>query len=345
MTFKDRVTKFWDWYVSVADRFSKAIEQDRREDVTSEVGEFMQQTLPHLSWVFGTGEDGHSFTVTGDGYLPKQLLAEYWHSRAPEIPGWTFYGSRQPTPPDELEGMAIRVGDQEEVDVETFRLKTSVDEEAKAIDLVAWHPALQHVPEEHHFQILFLLLDEALGEFGTQIWIGDVKIQPFTASEANRMLSELPAFVRQVAAYHEWEDLSPLQSYTCYEVTTQSESRRGDTIVGTTCIPDTVMEFLENDGKLPEDPFDGMGAEFAYAAIDATVFPDGAQTDVRGNIEDALSDALESELSGRTLGGAFGTGESYIDLLLFDGDNSRRIVHDTLEKLQLQGRSRLDSFL
>jgi hypothetical protein len=210
---------------------------------------------------------------------------------------------------------------------------------------VAWHPALEQVPEEHHLRILFLLLDQALGEFGTQNWLGDIKLEPITASETNRMLSELPEFIRQVSHYHEWEKLSPLRSFTLYEVSAQTDSRRGDTLVGTTCIPDTVCEFLENDGKLPEDPFDGIGAEFAYVAIDATVFPDGAQTEVRGNIEDALSDALESEFSGRTLGGAFGTGESYIDLLLFDGDNSRRIIRETLDRLQLQGRSRIESFL
>lgn len=346
MTFKDRVAEFWDWYARVADRFYETIEQGRCADLTTEVGDFMQQTLPHLSWVFGPGlKGGHSFTVTGEGYLPRQLLAEYWHSRAREIPNWTFYGSRQPVPVESLKDVAIQVGEQEQVDVETFMLKTSVDDEAKAIDIVAWHPALQQVPEEHHFQILFLLLDEALGEFGTQTWLGDIKIEPFTESEKTKMLSELPAFVRQVSDYHEWEKLSPLKSYTCYEVSTQTNSRRGDTVVGTTCIPDTVIEFLENDGKLPEDPFDGIGAEFAYVAIDASVFPDGAQTDVRGNIEDALNDALESELSGRTLGGAFGTDESYIDLLLFDGDNSRRIVRETLDELQLQGRSRMESFM
>ena len=157
MTFKQRVTKFWDWYPRVADRLAKAIEEDRGEDLTSQIGDFMQQTLPGLSWVVGRGEDdGHSFTVTGEGYKPKQLLAEYWHGRAVEVPNWTFYDSRQPTPAEDLKGMSIRVGEQEEVDVETFMLKTSVDNEAQVIHLVAWHPALQYVPEEHHFQILFL---------------------------------------------------------------------------------------------------------------------------------------------------------------------------------------------
>jgi hypothetical protein len=272
------------------------------------------------------------------------LLAEYWCRIAPDVPNWTFYGSRQPTPAESLANFVIRVSEQKEVDVETFMLQASVDEEAKVIDIVAWHPALEEVPPEHHFQILFLLLDEALGEFGTQTWLGDIKVEPFSQCDTTKMLAELPEFVEQVRKYHEWEKPSPLNSYTLYEVPNQTNSRRGDTIVGTTCVPHVIGDFLEHNGKLVDNPFEGMGAELAYVAIDASVFPDGDQTEVRSNIEDALTDALESERSGRTLGGAFGTSASYIDLLLLDGGNSLRIVQDTLDGLQLQGRSRIEFF-
>lgn len=344
-TFKDRVTRFWNWYADVADRFYQTIEEGRCPDLADEVGEFMDRTLPHLAWVFGPGEGGgHSFTVSGEGVVPKQLLAEYWQIRAPEIPGWTFHGSRQPTPPEQLKNIAIRLGDEDQVDVETFRLRTSIDEDRKLIDIVAWHPALERVPEDHHTQILFLLLDEALGEFGTEMWLGTIEVEPFPAGDDTRSLADLPEFVRRVNEYYEWGKLPPLQSYSLYEVHEQSGGRRGDTVVGTTCIPNVVFEFLENEGRLPDDPFEDLGAELAYVAIDGSVFPDGEQTAVRGNIEDALSDALQRDLSGRTLGGAFGTEESYIDMILFDGENSRRIVRETLDGLQLTTRARIESF-
>ncbi len=345
-TFKDRVAQFWNWYPTVAEQLFDAIENGRLGDLTSEVEEFMDNVLPGMYWVFGPGENGgHSFTVTGEGDLPKQLLAEYWHSRAIEIPNWTFHGSKQGVPLESLKGMAIQLGEQEQVDVENFLLKTCVDEESQLIDVVAWHPSLALVPDEHHMQILFLLLDEALGEFGTQTWLGEIKAQPFVADGDTRPLFELPEFIEQVNKYYQWENLSPLKSYTGYQVPEQRDTRRGDTVVGVTCVPNLVFDLLENKGRLPEDPLEGMGAEFAFLAIDGSVFPEGKQSDVRANIEDALSDALVCELSGRTLGGAFGLSESYIDLLLFDGDNSRRVVLETLKELQLHGRSRLESFV
>ena len=300
------MTAFWDWFPGVADRFLEMIEAGRCQDLTTEVGDFMQNTLPHLSWVFGPGENGgQSFTVTGEGQVAKQLLAEYWHSRKVAIPHWTFYGSRQPTPAENLNNIAIALGEQEQVDVESLILKTSVDDQSQTIDIVAWHPALERVPQEHHYQILFLLLDEVLGEFGTQTWLGNIGIEPIAPHEKHRSLAELPDFIQQVSNYHKWDKLPPIRSYSVYEVSSQTTSRRGDTLVGTTSIPNIICEFLKHDGTLPEDPFEGTGAELAYVAMDSSVLPEGGQSEARGKIEDALSDALEKEWSGRTLGGDF----------------------------------------
>lgn len=345
-TFKDRVTSFWEWYATVADRFYETIEQDKSDDLVSEVGQFMAETLPEFTWVFGKGKnEGHSFTLSGDGVRLKQLLAEYWQRRAPEIARWTFHSSRQPSPPEQLKNVAIQIGEEEQVDTETFMLCTSVDEEGEVVDVVAWHPALELVPQEHHSQILFLLLDEALGEFGVETWLGQISIEPIAQGEESRPLTELPEFISQVAEYYHWEKLSPLESYSMYELPEQSDSRRGDTISGTTQIPYIIFDFLENDGALEEDPLEGTGAQLAYLAIDGSVFPEGRQIDVRYDIEDKLSEALEQAQSGRTVGGAFGMQEAYIDLLLYDAENSIRIVEETLDRLQLSDRARIESFV
>jgi hypothetical protein len=345
-TFKDRVTTFWDWYLGVAGRFFDTIEAGRCQDLTTEVGDFMRQTLPHMGWVFGPGENGgHSFTLTGEGQVAKQLLAEYWRSRAVEIPNWTFFGSRQPSSAETVKDIAIEFGGHDRVDVNAFIFKTSVDEESKAIDLVAWHPALARVPPEYHYQVLFLLLDELLGEFGTQTWLGNIELEPIDPHAKWRCLADLPAFIQEVRNYYQWRKEPPLRSYGVYQVSEQTTSRRGDTIVGTTCVPNIIFDLLEHDGAIPDDPYEGLGAELAFVAFDSALLPDGRQSEVRGDMEDALNDALESQWSGRALGGAFGLRESYIDLLLLDGPNSRQIVQETLHRLDMQGRSRIESFL
>lgn len=350
-TFKTRVENFWNWFPQVAQRFYDTIEDGRCGDLTGEVSEFMENTLPRMAWVFGPGEGGgHSFTVSGEGVVSMQLLADYWQKQAPSIDGWTFYGWRQPADPNRLKDMAIGIGPDAQVDVESFLIQTSVDDERKLIDIIAWHPTYESLPEEHHMQILFLLLDEALGEFGVEQWLGSIDVEPIGPGDDVRSLAELPQFVEHVNNYYDWEKLPPLESRTLYQLSDDSEpsddgTRRGDTLVGQTTISNVVFEFMENEGRLPEDPLEETGAEFIYIAIDSDVFPEGSQADVRGNIEDTLDEALEAERSGQVLGGAFGINQSYIELILFDGANSRAIVERTLDGLQLKGRSRIETFV
>ena len=344
-TFKQRVQEFWKWYPEVAKRFYDTIEQGNCADLTDETVSFMNSVLPHMSWVYGPGETGgHSFTLSGEGQVPKQLLAEYWRKQSVELPGWTFYSARQPSKGENLRGMSIAVSDQDAVDTDSFHIQTEVDDDQELIHITAWHDALEQVPEEHHFQILFLLLDEALGEFGTQTWIGEIQIQPIESGTETRTLTELPTFIEQVDRYHKWEKLPPPKSYTLYRFEEQRDGPRGDTVVGTTVIPNVVCKYIHHMGKLPEDPLEGTGARLAYLAIDGDVFPEGKQSDVRGNIEDALDEALGEQLSGQTLGGAFGIDNSYIDLLLVDGDQSESIIQETLSKLQLTNKAKLDYF-
>jgi len=345
-TFKQRVAAFWQWYPQVADRFYQTIERGQCEALAPEVSKFFDQNMPHLAWVFGPGENGgHSLTVSGEGQVIKQLLAEYWLSQAVQIPRWTFHASRQPSPPEKLKDLAISVAAGEQVDTENFLIKTSVDEEGQKIDVVAWHPALKSVPQEHHQQILFLLLDEALGEFGTETWLGTIELEPLIAGPGVITLAELPGMIEKAGKYYEWEKLSPLQSYSVYQVSEPTGGSRGDTLFGSTCIGSLLGEFLTNGGKFDEDPLAGTGAQLAYLAIDGSVFPDGSQVEVRSNIEDAVGEDLARESSGRTLGGAFGSKQSYIDLLLLDGDNSRQIVEKALDRLQLRGRSQFKYFV
>ncbi len=343
--FKQRVSEFWSWYAEVADRFRQTIDAGECASLADEVGEFVDSKLPGFGWVFGPGENGgHSFTLTGDGQVAKQLLTRYWLAAAPEIPTWTFYASRQATPIEKLKTSSIRVSESASVDVGTFLVRTEVDEENEQIDIVAWHPAYDSVPSEHHLMILFVLLDEALGEFGTEMWLGEIKIEKFEPDPKTRTIADLPEFIARMNNYHQWQKLPPLDSYSVYRMTEQTDGPRGDTAVGSSVIAEIVFDYIENGGKLDEDPIAGTGAELIYVAIDGDVFPDGQQADVRGRIDDALSEALEKHASGETLGGAFGLSESYIELLLVDGEASREIVKRTLADLQLHGRFRIESF-
>ena len=346
-SYQKRVDLFWEWYAGVSQRFFDAIESGDCESLVTEVSEFMAETMPGLAWVFGPGENGgHSFTVSGEGRVAKQLLAEYWLSQAIDLPGWTFYESRQAN--RSLGDVAVEIQGLGRVDAEQLLVRTTVDEERETLDIVAWHPLFEQLPEGHPVQLLFLLLDEALGEFGTQVWIGDIEVEAIQTSELDgrtvHRLMDLPKFISGVQRYHGWEKLSPLQSFTGYSIRRQQETLRGDTIAGTTCIPRLVFELIESGGKLSEDPLEGTGASMAFLEIDGSVFPEGDQAGVRHRIEEALEENLTKHRLGRPLGGAAGTNSSYIDLLLLDGEQSKAAIEETMRQMQLSGRYRWRPF-
>ncbi len=345
-TFCERVADFRDWFVDVAERFDQLLSQEQSDEIIPEMNSKIAELLPGLSWVVGPAPDGgHSFTLTGKGEIPKQLLTEYWVSQMPEIKNWTFYAARQPSPPDVLGDLAIGIGEDAEIDAETLLLATDVDEENEVVHVTVWHPAFESVGEEHHMNIAFIFLDEALGEFGVQMWLGEVDVAPIEEGTDTRKLADLPQFIQSVAEYHKWEKTSPLDSYTLYQISEQGDYPRGDTLYGTTCVPWVVSEFMENSGVLSEDPLEGTGAELVYVALDSSLLPEGQEVEVRSEIEDKIDEALRNEAGGRSLGGAYGTKESYIDLLLLDGEHSRHTIELSLAEQGLASRARIENFI
>lgn len=343
--FRAGVLEFWAWFPLVAQEYGDLLKNDEGEVVVTDIQARLEELLPNLSWEFGNENEGHSFTLTGEGQISKQLLTDFWLSQSVEIPEWTFFASRQPSSTDDVKGMSIGLGPGKDVDAESVLFETAVNEQNQRIDITAWHPAYAELEKEHHFPILFIFLDATLGEFGTQAQLGEILVEPVTAGANTRSLLEMPEFIDSAFAYHKWDKHSPLESYSAYEMKERSESPRGDTMYGTTCIPNVVFEYIDNEGQLKDDPLADTGAEFAYLAVDGSVFPDGQQVDVRANIEDAVDEALRKQASGRSLGGAFGIEKSYIEFLLFDGDVSRKIIQDTLVELQLDALARLESFV
>ena len=94
-----------------------------------------------------------------------------------------------------------------------------------------------------------------------------------------------------------------------------------------------IEEFLDAEGPLAEDPLAGSGAEFAYVAFSTEVLPRGDEANFRGEIQDAITEHLGN--AGRVLGGAIGTQNTYIDLLLADGKTSLANVRDAIGAYEL----------
>jgi len=209
-----------------------------------------------------------------------------------------------------------------------------VDKEEEVIDLTVWHPMFPQLEERARWTVLFLFLDEVLGEIGTQNWIGNIEMNDRQLANAIP-LKELPAFVKQTQAQHEWTKGEPGQYWSVYQLPEGEETfPRSDVMFGSTCAMKLTQEYMEAKGEL-EDPLEQSGADYVYVTFHPSILPKGREVEERGKIEDALLEALQSADSGLHIGSAFGTENVYIDLLLFDGEESLAIVQEVLREMKL----------
>jgi hypothetical protein len=341
-TFKTRVARFWEWYASVADRYYRAIENKQVNDLVNDVTQHVNEVIDGFAWVFGPGANGqgHSFTVSAEGNPHFQLLAAYWQKQAPKLPGWTFYGARQPS--QNLDTARLQVGEHD-FDGKAFWLTPQINTDERRVNLTAWHPLFPKLDDRARWTVLFLMLDEALGEIGTQNWIGHIEMNDQHLAGA-MPLTELRPFIARVQAEHHWKKGGPGELVSLYRLKEEHPADlRGDIFVGSTAITPLISAFSDADGQL-KDPLAGTGADYVYIAFDIAVLPKGDEATARGDIEDALTAALGPTASGQVLGGAMGRRHAYIDLLLFDGANSITLVVDILRKRKMPAGTSLNYF-
>lgn len=341
LTFKTRVAQFWAWYAEVAPRFYETIEARKCPDLTSEVSAKVEELVPGFAWVFGPGEHerGHSFTLTGEGDFHRQLLTQYWLGQAPTLSGWTFYAARQP---GQIRGQHLKM-DGRKLDPIEIWITPFINHDGKKIDITVWHPLFETMQEEELSSVLFIFLDEALGEYSTQQWIGEIKLEPTKLADSFP-LEELNEFLKRIQMERGWTKLPPGESAMGYQFEEQhNHFLRGDVITGTTMHFGLIDEYLEAEGGL-EDPLSGTGADYVFVAFDARILPVGSEVAVRAEIEDALDEALRVSASGRLLGGAWGKENAYIDLLLFDGPASIEMVLGVLREKNLPAGTSINYF-
>jgi len=324
-TFKDRVDEFWEWFSQNSGRFFDVIEAGRCGDLTQEVSDQIHRLFPHFGWVFGPGEDriGHSFTLTPEAEAAKAFLAEYWLSRAPDLENWTFYDARQPGITDG----AIRIHG-ENIDASAIWVTLEPDEEAQRFDLTVWHPAFSKLQQKERFQILFIWLDEILGEKGTAKWIGAIE---FSDSEFRSAvpLKELRETVQEARDLKGWN--SKDQIGIVYELKPKKGRPREDTFVGSTSCELLIQDYFKSFSASPNDPVVGCGAHFVFLAIDNRNIQGNQALAFRYELGEEIGEEFRNHDSGLEIGGAVGTSNLYIDLLLFDGENSiqhiRKVLH------------------
>ena len=279
MSFKNRVERFWQWYTEVAPRFYDVIESKNCPSLAEEVSANVDKLIPGFAWVFGPGEDGHghSFTLSAEGNPHRQLLTLYWLSQAPKLNGWTFHAARRPS---SIRGQRLEIGGAS-FDPLEFWVTPTLNRQDEKVDILLWHPRFNAMANRERWTVLFLFLDEVLGEYGTQKWIGEIKLDPKRLADAIP-LEELHEYTQRVQAETGWKKAPPGEASVLYQMNSQDDRfLRGDVVTGTTMHSRLINDYLTAEGEL-EDPLVGTGADFVFVAFDAGILPKGDEAGARG---------------------------------------------------------------
>lgn len=341
LTFNERVAVFWKWFVTVAPRFYSSIETRNSASLAAETSAKVNEIMPGLGWVFGPGREGqgHSLTLTGEGNIHRQLLTLQWLAQAPAIPGWTFYAARQP---DTIKGRTIEMLEIS-FDPKEIWVTPTINAESENFDLTIWHPAWVKLDESQKYSVVFLFLDEALGEYGTDRWIGEIKFGR-DQLKGSFPLEEFADYVSRTARGKGWKATVPGETYTLFQTKSPDGNfPRADVLTQSTAVPKLFQEFMRSAGNIP-DPLADSGADYVYVSIQRDFFPKGDEVDTRGKIADAIEDQLKPFSGGRCIGGAQGVERCYIDLLLFDGPRSLDAVQLALKAQNVPSGTMIEYF-
>ncbi len=341
-TYKQKVIDFWDWYSVNAARLYEALDQGQSSTLVDEISDRVSLLSPSLGWVFGPGPDGdgHSFTITPEGDPHRSFLTNSWAEMAPELQGWTFYPNRQPS--TDITGQSIVIHD-EKFKPEEFWITPTINAENENIDIIAWHPLFKDLPENQMFRILFLWLDEVLGEQGTNDWIGAINFKDTNLKQAFP-ITELGEFVEGVCTDNEWKTKAPGKMFSVYKMDeTRSGFLRADIFSGCSSHMRLMNEHLSSKGNM-DDPLEGSGASFVFLSFNKTYLKKGDEVNMRGDIEECLDEVLLRNQSGQCIGGAIGTENAYIDLLILDGADSLALIREALTSFELPEGCAIYSF-
>lgn len=229
----------------------------------------MHALHPDIAWELGPGRSSrHNLTVTAEGNLVLRRLTEQWlRSAPPADPTWEFYASRQASAP-----MGLDIGGKR-FNPDEFRIASTYDESRERFDVVLFHPQFAKSDDRLVRNVLFLTMDECLGEDDVERWIGSLE----PARSAPRGAVSLVEFVSRLA---EMRGKTTGDRYTLG----QGQSRDGRPVIV------AVNSALKQIDHLDHVYY--LGIAIGLLAPDANGLPAPGESEELNAAEDRLADRL-----------------------------------------------------
>jgi len=186
---------FWNWFQNNdAELFNFETDQER---VFDRLAREMHKVNPSLTFEFGPKQNGQrEFVISADGIKAAFPAVEALYSAAPSLPHWKVVKFRPRREPFDISYKGANV--------KASSVKVHMELNGRVADLTVFIPGYTSAESGSYGAINYLLLDQALGEFDVETYVGEIRIESSPhPDEKTYSLAELPAaFDSLVKARH-----------------------------------------------------------------------------------------------------------------------------------------------
>jgi hypothetical protein len=329
LTFKQRVVLFWKLFTEGETTLRDGIQAGDTEKTIEFINSIFKQSGIELSFQMGFNGEKFEFFFSPEGNRNVQFLTRCIIDMSPHLEHWIFYPSKPGVSLERLAEIGIMLSDDKKITASSMFISPVLDEERKRFDIKVYHESFNQLPDKDKVFISFLLLDEALGEYGTELFVG--KIDPVDSRQEGDI--DLITFRKRVDGYKAEiefsEEDTPDKFHTLYSIKpTEKETYalREDVYLVNT----TNFELFESYGK--SNLLEKFGASYIFAVISMSLFDMENFLDQREEISDKVDLEMQNANDGFVVGFATGKLNCYMDLIIFDGETSINKLIATLQK-------------
>lgn len=332
---ESRIEQWWRDFAARAREIDDLFAQRSSWDLPSWMQSTLQGVHPELMWEYGPGvQGGHRLVITPEAQHRLRPLVERILEAAPQLEGWEFYGHRLREEAGMLKpSVSGRTG------AELLLTGAAVERgELNRVDLRFSAPkAVLAGNRDLALSQAFVAAETLLGERFLDEWIGAIDVAdrleqpillPGLADHTDRLVDRIVEGLPAEPYFRRMDDLSwsalklePESRPDYPEQTDLVAAITGDIELWKAC----------RDGLFSSRRFSRHEETFCYLKIDGAEGLAGSRFRDRGEIEDALRDALGADGLGGPIGGGTGLRYSYIDLAILETERAVPVIQRVLQ--------------
>jgi hypothetical protein len=364
-TVIDRIDTWWREFERSADQIAAAFSPGSQWNVAEWMIPRIHAVDPHMMWEFGpaVAGKGHRLVITPEAARHLRPLAASIIQRAPKLEGWEFYAYRLPEDAAmACQSVKARTG----VDCSDYKVRIQRGE-SNCIDLCYFAPSITDDDDRDALKAAFVATESLLGEERLDKWVGTIDVGPIKTSSGlmslfrsgvsdpkhlisfDRTKETFDAVVRSIRDQlppepHFKRLQNALWSTIQFPPADSADyPQRSDLIVGVSMNPEMIVA-AHSGGVFSSERFSRCGETFCYVKLDGSDGLEGSEFGDRGDIEDAINEALIQHNIGCSIGGGTGKQYSYIDLALTNASRGIQSVRQVLQTGKAPVRSWIQFF-